>query len=110
MHISLPSGGYDSDGNGARVPVVLQCTSAACRNGVVNNGFLLSAYDADGNAVGSFVNWPAGTQRGRRLGRACALLQGLLPRAARRALTRRRRATQASSARAAARSRTRCRS
>ena len=64
MHISLPSGGYDSDGNGARVPVVLQCTSAACRNGVVNNGFLLSAYDADGNAVGSFLSFPAGAQRG----------------------------------------------
>ena len=102
MFINLPPGGYDSDSSGAHVPVTLLCTSAACLNGVVDNGFLLSAYDSDGNAVGTFVNWPAGALRGA-IGAAAARSQGFLRGAALQALTRAPRAAQASGARAATR-------
>jgi hypothetical protein len=66
LHVKLPSSGYDSGDKAGRVAVTLLCTSAACRNGVVNNGFLLAAYDADGAAVGSFDRLPAGAQRAAR--------------------------------------------
>ena len=62
LHIMLPTSGYDSAaaGSGARLSVTLLCTSAACRNGVVNNGFLLAAYDSYGKAVGAFESLPGG--------------------------------------------------
>ena len=102
MRIGLPSGGYDSGNSAARLTVTLQCSSAACLNGVVDNGFLLSAYDADGNAVGTFLNWPPGARRAP-IGAAAARSEGLQPTAAQRALTRSRRATQACGVRAATR-------
>ena len=112
MHIILPAGGYDSDAAGGHLPVTLLCSSAACCNGVVNNGFLLSAYDSDGNSVGSFLSLPSGAPRGRGRppwGDARALGATAEARAGATADTRFP-APQASSARAAAPSRTPCRS
>jgi hypothetical protein len=63
LHIKVPSSGYDSSNKAAHVPVTLLCSSAACRNGVVNNGFLLGAYNSDGAAVGTFDALPAGATR-----------------------------------------------
>ena len=65
MHIMLPSGGYDSVSDEARVTVTLHCTSAACRDGARNNGFLLVAYDADGQPAGTFDAWPYGAPAAR---------------------------------------------
>ena len=100
LHINVPSSGYDSSDKAVRVPVTLLCTSAACRNGVVNNGFLLAAYDSDGTAVGTFDTLPAGAMRLRVIGSAEACPRVAHPKRAPKAALTPPAARQARSARA----------
>ena len=76
MHIALPPLGYDSSLAATRLAVTLHCTSAACRSGAANNGFLLAAYDSDGDPVGNFETLPPGASRRRAQRHATCFVRG----------------------------------